>query len=71
MTNVTFKVDEPLISKARLRARQENRSLNAVFVDWLRLYTGKGKASDYATLKKKWKHIKSGRHFTRDELNER
>ncbi|MBN8222205.1 MAG: antitoxin [Spirochaetes bacterium] len=71
MTNVTFKAEEPLIRKARLRAKTENRSLNDVFVDWLKVYAGQNQTTDYYEIKKKFSHIKSGRKFTRDEMNER
>lgn len=71
MTNVTFKVEEPLIHKARLRAKGEHRSLNDVFVDWLKVYAGQKGKLDYYAMKEKYRHIKPGGPFTRDEMNER
>ncbi len=69
--NVTFKADEPLVRKARIRAKTENRSLNDVFIDWLKVYAGQNGPVKYEDIMKKFSHIKAGRKFTRDEMNER
>ena len=70
--NVTLSADERLIRKAREKAAHEQRSLNSAFRQWLSRYVGRGKsASDYERLMQRLRYAKAGRHFTRDELNER
>jgi len=72
MKNITFKADDALIEKARLKARQENRSLNDVFNEWLKVYIYPFEhGKDYRTIMNKLSYANSGRSFTRDELNER
>jgi hypothetical protein len=55
MRNITFSADGQLIDRARLRARRENKTLNAVFREWLQQYAGNSAKAD--------------RKFTRDEMN--
>lgn len=68
--NITFSADENLIRKARERAAREHTNLNSVFREWLARYAQTGE-SDYAAVMDKLKHIRPGRKFSRDELNER
>jgi len=72
MKNITFKADDTLIEKARLKAKQENRSLNDVFNEWLKVYIypfENGK--DYQSIMKKLSYANTGYSFSRDEMNER
>ncbi len=72
MKNVTFSADEELIEQARLRARAERKTLNAVFREWLEHYTAPaGSARAVDDLMRRLRHVRAGRHFTRDEMNER
>lgn len=72
MKNITFKTDDALIEKARLKAKQENRSLNELFTEWLKVYIHPfGNSNDYQKLMNRLSYVNSGRAFTRDELNER
>ena len=72
MKNLTFSADENLIEKARLIARSQRRTLNAAFREWLEQFTASdGDLESYHTLMKRLSHVKAGRHFTRDEMNER
>jgi hypothetical protein len=72
MRNVTFSADEELIDRARLRARGENKTLNAVFREWLRRYAGHSTATaEYRKLMRRLSHIESGGPYTRDEMNSR
>ena len=72
MRNVTFSADEELIDKARLRARAEKKTLNAVFREWLQRYTGSSlAAAEYQQLMRRLSHVKSGGPYTRDEMNAR
>ncbi|MCC5816593.1 MAG: antitoxin [Leptospira sp.] len=73
MKNVTFRVeDDKLIEKARLKARSLNRSLNDLFLDWLKtLSNDNSKNLNYEEYISKFKHIKIDRTFSRNEMNER
>jgi predicted transcriptional regulator len=72
MKNVTLSADEALIDRAILVARSQHRSLNAAFREWLSQYaaqSGSGVAFD--ALMHRLADVQPGRHFTRDEMNER
>jgi len=72
MKNITFKADDTLIEKARMKAKQENRSLNDVFNEWLKVYIYPFEhGKDYRTIMDNLSYVNSGHNFTRDELNER
>jgi hypothetical protein len=72
MRNITFSADAELIEKARLRARCENRTLNAVLREWLQQYAGNSMAAaEYQQLMRRLSHVKFDRKFTRDEMNSR
>ena len=72
MKNITLSADQDLIEKARLVARSQRKTLNAAFREWLAQYAGLSKnAQDARLLMKRLGHVKSGRRYTRDEMNER
>jgi len=72
MKKVTFNADEDLIQQARLVARSRHKTLNAEFREWLLQYTAQaGAAKDLDSLMKRLRHVQAGRHFSRDEMNER
>ena len=70
LKNITLSAPEEVIEGARLRAKAQGSSLNALFRSWLERLAGSGK-TDYDELMSKLQHINSGKTFTRDELNER
>lgn len=72
MRNITLSAEEALIEQARLVAQARRTTLNAAFREWLEQYAaqaGGGAAMD--ALMRRLKHVRSGRSFTRDEMNER
>ena len=72
MKNVTLSADEDLIEQARLVARSRHKTLNAAFREWLLQYTAQaGAAQELDSLMKRLRHVQAGRHFSRDEMNER
>ena len=77
MKNVTLSADERLIEAARRRAATENTTLNEEFRRWLDEYAGDAYWAEVhrkamETIKYLQGKISTGgRHFTRDELNER
>ncbi len=72
MRNVTLSADEDLIEQARLVARSQHKTLNAAFREWLLQFAAQsGNGQEVDSLMKRLRHINAGRHFTRDEMNER
>lgn len=72
MKNVTLSADEDLIEQARLIARAQRKTLNAAFREWLVQFTAApGSGREVDSLMKRLRHVKAGRHFTREEMNER
>jgi hypothetical protein len=73
MKNITLSADEELIERARAVARAQSTTLNVAFREWLRQYSGQAtsRGEAYEALMKRLSHIKSGGHYSRDEMNER
>jgi hypothetical protein len=70
--NITFTADERLIQRARTKAVAHHQTLNEIFRQWLKYYVSNNNSEEeYATLMKKLSYAKPGKHFTRDEMNER
>ena len=70
--NITLSAEEELIDRARLRAAREKTTLNAAFREWLTRYAGTETSSqEYRELMKRLRHVRPGRRFSREELNER
>jgi hypothetical protein len=63
MKNVTLSADEDLI---------EHKTLNIAFREWLEQYASRaGSVQEFDSLMKRLEHVNAGRHFSRDEMNER
>ena len=72
LKNITLSADEYLIEKARKNAQKEKKSLNTIFREWLDRYVKQhGGDVKFNTLIKKMSYAKSGKHFTREEMNAR
>ncbi len=72
LKNVTLSAEEALISQARKSAQQEHTTLNAMFRQWLTRYVRqKQSATDYESLMQDMSYARAGRHYSRDEMNER
>ncbi|MGA2350214.1 MAG: hypothetical protein ABSF70_07270 [Terracidiphilus sp.] len=72
MKNITLTADEDLIERARLIARQQRRTLNEAFREWLVQFSqSAGDAQGFDALMSHLQNVDAGRHFSRDELNER
>jgi len=70
--NITLSAEESLIRRARQRASEERKSLNELFRKWIAQYVGVDQGSDrYHRLMTHLAHVKPGRTFSRDEMNER
>ncbi|MGH8523906.1 MAG: hypothetical protein ACREXY_06715 [Gammaproteobacteria bacterium] len=76
MTNLTITVDGEVLKRARLRALQEDTSVNAMLRDTLEVYAGvkaerESAVSELLRVAKKAKAGSGGRRWTREELYER
>jgi hypothetical protein len=72
MKNVTLSAEEHLIERARDVARSQHKTLNAAFREWLEQYVlQSGNTHEVDALMKRLSHVRAGRRFTRDEMNER
>lgn len=72
MKNITLSVDEAVIVQARKRAAAENTTINELFRAWIERYAAQpSAAAQYLELMKSLSHVKAGRKYTREEMNER
>lgn len=73
MKNITLSAPERLINLARKQAAAKGTTLNQEFRDWLASQTisNEEKLMRYKRLIKQLSHVDAGRHFTREEMNER
>jgi len=72
MKNITLSADEDLIERARAVARARRKTLNGAFREWLEQFTAEsGSDKEYNSLMQRLRHVRAGRRFTRDEMNER
>lgn len=73
MKNITLSADEHLIEAARRRAAAEHTTLNEQFRRWLGEYARKQEQLRRfdETIDELRGQLKTGRKFTRDEMNER
>lgn len=72
LKNITLSAEEELICKAREKANREHTTINATFRQWLKQYVNKNtKVLDYYHFMDQLNYAQPGRHFTREDLNER
>lgn len=72
LKNITLSADANLIKLAREKASSKHETLNSAFRKWLLDYTrNEIKSLIYVRIMKDLDYVDAGKHFTRDELNER
>ncbi|MCB0324834.1 MAG: hypothetical protein KDD69_14725 [Bdellovibrionales bacterium] len=72
LKNITLSADEELIKTARRIAESQHTTLNALFREWLGQYRARDQAgASYARLMDQLSYANAGKHFSREELNER
>lgn len=72
LKNITLSTDDKLLQKAREKALKNKKTLNMLFREWLEEYTrDNSNQLNYKELMKHLEHVKVGRKFSREELNER
>ena len=70
--NITFSADDAEIDRAREVARSEHKTLNDAFREWLTQYASRSVSDEeIAELYRSLRHVRAGRKFTREEMNER
>jgi len=70
--NITLSADEHLLEQARSIAQSHHKTLNALFREWLlQLTSQQGDTQSYESLMQRLGHVRAGRRFARDEMNER
>jgi hypothetical protein len=73
MRNITLSADEGLIERAREVAREQRRTLNDAFREWLVQFTRQSGIVQEANelIDQLRKTVRSNGPYTRDEMNER
>lgn len=73
MKNITLSADEDLIEQARKTAKEQHKTLNLAFREWLEDYVAKsGSVAEYDQLMQRLRRrVRSHGPYTRDEMNER
>jgi len=72
LKNITLSAEDKLISMGRIKANSENTTLNEKFRQWLASYANATQNSkNYHKMMDEFSYAKSGKIFTRDEMNER
>lgn len=72
MKNITLSADEDLIERARMIAREQRRTLNEAFREWLAQFAeSAGDGQGFDALMMRLANVNAGRRFTREEMNER
>jgi hypothetical protein len=72
MKNITLSAEDKKIELAREVAREENRTLNDAFREWLDWYGSRRVTrQQIEALYERLKYVDAGRKSTREEMNER
>jgi hypothetical protein len=71
MKNVTFSVDEQVLSKARKRAVSKGTTLNEEVRTWMKQYAVPITSERFREIMKQVSYVKTDRKYTREEMNER
>ncbi len=73
MKNITLSAPEELIDQARKQAIVKGTTLNQEFREWLASQTvdNEERLLRYKRLMKQLSYVDAGRHFSREEMNER
>jgi len=72
LKNITLSAEKAMIERARQRAEAQNTTLNSEFRRWLAQYVESPQTTaDLTDLMDRFSYAKSGKTFTRDEINER
>jgi hypothetical protein len=72
MRNITLSASESLIDAAREKAREQNKTLNQAFREWLEDYTRHDDPGAIESLYERLSYLNlAGPKMTREQMNER
>ena len=71
MVNVTFSVEEQVLSQARKRAQIKGTTLNDEVRTWMQQYATPLSSERLQEIMKRVSYVRTDRKYTRDEMNER
>jgi hypothetical protein len=72
LKNITLSAEDLVIQKAREKARNEKKTLNALFREWLNKYIhNTNLENEFEQFMERTGYVNPGRKFTREELNAR
>ena len=72
LKNITLSAEDLVIKKAREKARNEKKTLNALFREWLAQYTRNTNLEyEFDQFMERTGYVNPGKKFTREELNAR
>lgn len=77
MKNITLSAQDDKIDMLRQLAHRENKTVNDLFREWLDTWVAKREAEERVRFQKAFREsvknfsFKSGRKYTREEMNER
>jgi len=72
MKRLALSADVDLIERARLVAQAQGKTLNVAFREWLVEFAGQAEnIRAFEDLMKRFRNVKAGRRFSRDEMNAR
>jgi plasmid stability protein len=76
MANLTITIDDEILRRARVRATEQDTSVNSILRDYLEAYAAAGQTWQQASeallrLSSKARSGRGDRQWTRDELHER
>jgi hypothetical protein len=70
--DIIISAEEELVQKAQQKATAEHTTLDELIRTWLEQYVARSSlAHQYESLMSRLTHIRTDRHFSREELNER
>ena len=72
MKKIIFRAEESTIKQARMAARLQRKTLNAIFREWLKQYAANARGETAVDAQmRRLSHVRSSGPYTRDEMNER
>jgi hypothetical protein len=72
MRNITLSASENLIDAAREKAREQNKTLNQVFREWLEDYTRRDPGGAVESVYERLSYLNlAGPKMSREQMNER
>jgi hypothetical protein len=71
MRNVTFSIDEQVLSQARKRATLKGTTLNEEVRTWMNQYATPITSKRFKEIMQQVSYVRTDRKYTREEMNDR